>query len=65
MVKRTNEKPTRQTDRSNQTEKNSRLLSRSNTPTDELIVSLSDAHENKRARQVVEWEKLGRQKAQL
>ena len=28
---------------------------------DDLIVSLSDAYENKRARQVVEWENLGRQ----
>lgn len=28
---------------------------------DDLIVSLSDAYENKRARQVVEWERLGRQ----
>jgi hypothetical protein len=27
-----------------------------------LIVSLSDAYENKRDRQVVEWERLGRQK---
>lgn len=28
---------------------------------DDLIMSLSDAYENKRARQVVEWERLGRQ----
>lgn len=31
---------------------------------DDLIVSLSDAYENKRARQVVEWERLGRQNMQ-
>jgi len=36
--------------------------SKDNLPSnDDLIVSLSDAYENKRARQVVEWEKLGRQ----
>ncbi|HEY0429985.1 MAG TPA: hypothetical protein VGC76_19530 [Pyrinomonadaceae bacterium] len=35
--------------------------SRDNPSSDDLIVSLSDAYENKRARQVVEWEKLGRQ----
>lgn len=31
---------------------------------DELIVSLADAYENRRARQVVEWEKTRRQNAQ-
>lgn len=31
---------------------------------DDLIVSLSDAHENKRARQVFEWEKIRRQSVQ-
>lgn len=31
---------------------------------DDLIVSLSDAYENRRARQVVEWEKVRRQNAQ-
>lgn len=35
----------------------------SNT-TDDLIVSLSDAYENKRARQVFEWEKTRRQNVQ-
>ena len=29
-------------------------------PTDELIVSLSNAHENRRARQVNEWERMYR-----
>ena len=33
-------------------------------PNDDLIVSLSDAYENKRARQVFEWEKLRRQNVQ-
>ena len=36
----------------------------SSTTNDDLIVSLSDAYENKRARQVVEWERLGRQNMQ-
>ena len=31
---------------------------------DELIVSLSDAYENKRARQVFEWERVRRQNTQ-
>ena len=31
---------------------------------DDLIVSLSDAYENKRARQVFEWEKARRQNVQ-
>jgi hypothetical protein len=30
-------------------------------PNDDLIVSLSDAYENKRARQVFEWERVRRQ----
>ncbi len=33
-------------------------------PNDDLIVSLSDKHENRRARQVFEWEKVRRQNAQ-
>lgn len=32
---------------------------------DDLIVSLSDAYENKRARQVFEWERLRRQNIQF
>ena len=35
--------------------------SKENPKTDELIVSLSDAYENKRARQVFEWERVRRQ----
>jgi len=37
---------------------------RENPSSDDLIVSLSDAYENKRARQVVEWEKVRRQNVQ-
>jgi len=33
-------------------------------PNDDLIVSLSDAYENKRARQVFEWERVRRQNVQ-
>ncbi|CAN5254718.1 hypothetical protein BH10ACI1_BH10ACI1_33830 [soil metagenome] len=39
-------------------------ISKDNQINDDLIVSLSDAYENKRARQVFEWEKLRRQNAQ-
>ena len=38
--------------------------SKNNQSNDDLIVSLSDAHENKRARQVFEWERVRRQNAQ-
>jgi hypothetical protein len=34
-----------------------KLKSKENTLNDELIGSLSDAYENKRARQVTEWER--------
>lgn len=34
-----------------------------NLPNDDLIVSLSDAYENKRARQVFEWERVRRNNA--
>lgn len=37
--------------------------SKENQTTDDLIVALSDAHENKRARQVFEWERARRQTA--
>jgi len=40
----------------------SKSQTKDNSINDELIVSLSDAYENKRDRQVVEWERLGRQK---
>lgn len=35
-----------------------------NPTNDDVIVSLSDAYENKRARQVFEWEKVRRQNVQ-
>ncbi len=35
--------------------------SKDNSITDELIVSLQDTYENKRARQVFEWERVRRQ----
>lgn len=35
-----------------------------NQSSDDLIVSLSDAYENKRARQVFEWERVRRQNVQ-
>lgn len=38
--------------------------SKENPLNDELIVSLSDAYENKRARQVFEWERVSRQNVQ-
>ena len=44
----------------------SNRISKSKEPklNDDLILSLSDAYENRRARQVVEWEKVRRQNAQ-
>ncbi len=44
----------------------SRRISKSkeNQPNDDIIASLSDAHENKRARQVFEWERIRRQNVQ-
>lgn len=42
-----------------------RISKQSENPTnDDVIVSLSDAYENKRARQVFEWEKVRRQNVQ-
>lgn len=38
--------------------------SKENSTNDDLIVSLSDAYENKRARQVFEWERVRRQNVQ-
>ena len=38
-----------------------RIHKQTNSSGDDLIVSLGEAYENKRARQVVEWEKLRRQ----
>jgi len=44
------------------TKRNSK--SKDNQSNDDLIVLLSDAYENKRARQVMEWERVRRQNVQ-
>ncbi len=73
MVKRTKQNATSEITQLNETETLtsikpiSQLLSKRNSKenqSDDLIVSLSDAYENKRARQVFEWEKLRRQSLQ-
>lgn len=76
MVKQTSQTIASQIDRLNENETLavvnyiSQLLStriskqKENFPNDDLIVSLSDAYENQRARQVIEWEKIRRQNAQ-
>lgn len=75
MNKATNQTIASQIDKLNETETAavasyiSQLLSnrisrqKDNFSNDDLIVSLSDAYENKRARQVMEWEKIRRQNA--
>jgi len=76
MVKQTNQNIASELNKLNESETSavvnyiSQLLStriskqKENFPNDDLIVSLSDAYENKRARQVFEWEKIRRQNAQ-
>ena len=76
MVKRENTKITGEISKLNDAETSavmdyiSALLTKrsskfiNNQSNDDLIVSLSDAHENKRARQVFEWERVRRQNAQ-
>jgi hypothetical protein len=76
MVKQTNQTIASQIDRLNENETLavvnyiSQLLStriskqKENFSNDDLIVSLTDAYENKRARQVIEWERIRRQNAQ-
>ncbi len=76
MVKQTSQTITSQIDKLNENETLavvgyiSRLLSthiskqKENFPNDDLIISLADAYENQRARQVFEWEKIRRQNAQ-
>ena len=76
MVTRTNQNIASEVDKLNENETLavlqyiSQLLSKrisqqkNNLPNDDLIVSLSDAYENKRARQVFEWEKVRRQTVQ-
>ena len=76
MVKQTNQNIAGEIDKLNDNETNavvsyisqllSNRISKSKEPklNDDLILSLSDAYENRRARQVVEWEKVRRQNAQ-
>ncbi len=76
MVKRTNENIAGEINKLNEHETKavvnyiSELLtnripkSKENNFNDDLIVSLSDAYENKRARQVFEWERVRRQNLQ-
>jgi hypothetical protein len=62
MVKRTNKTLPNKTTKLNERETSRKPISTllSKQPNDDLIVSLSDAYENRRARQVFEWEKLRR-----
>ena len=76
MVKQTNQNIASELNKLNESETSavvnyiSQLLStriskqRESSTNDDLILSLSDAYENKRARQVFEWEKIRRQNAQ-
>ncbi len=76
MVKQTHQNIANEIDKLNDNETNavanyiSQLLSnrisksKESKSGDDLILSLSDAYENRRARQVVEWEKVRRQNAQ-
>lgn len=72
MVKNTNNNLTREIDKLSETETlavvsyisqilSKRISKQTNLYNDDLIVSLSERYENKRARAVVEWEKLRRQ----
>ena len=76
MVKRKDENIANEINKLNETETKavvnyiSEILStrlskpKENNFNDDLIVSLSDAYENKRARQVFEWERVRRQNLQ-
>lgn len=76
MVKRANKNVAVEIDKLNETDTSaildytSQLLStrnqksKDNLQNDDLIMSLSDAYENKRARQVFEWELVRRQNLQ-
>jgi hypothetical protein len=65
MVNRKNTNVARDIDRVNENESSTQLLStrqpslRERTTNDDLIGSLANAYENKRARQVSEWERVG------
>ena len=73
MVKRKNNRVASEIDKLNENETSAVLdyiseilstrspKSKDIQPNDDLIVSLSDAYENKRARQVFEWERVRRQ----
>lgn len=60
MVNRNETNTARQTDKSSFSAENfpARQSQHNDPSSDDLIVSLANAHENKRARQVTEWEKL-------
>ncbi|MDQ3322376.1 MAG: hypothetical protein M3525_08100 [Acidobacteriota bacterium] len=76
MVNQTNKNIVREIDKLNESETLavvsyiSQILSRriskqkDNFQTDDLIGTLADAYENKRARQVIDWEKMRRQNIQ-
>ncbi len=76
MVKQTHQSIASEIDKLNDNETNavvnyisqllSNRISKSKEPksNDDLILSLADAYENRRARQVVEWERVRRQNAQ-
>jgi len=76
MVKRTNQTINSEIDKLNEKETaavvgyisqllSARLAKQTDTqPNDDLIVSLSERRENRRARQVLEWERVRRQNAQ-
>lgn len=65
MVNRKNTNVARDARRSSENETSTQLLStrqpsqRERSMNDDLIGSLANAHENKRARQVSEWERVG------
>ena len=65
MVNRKNTNVARDTRRINENETSTQLLSqrqpsqRERSMNDDLIGSLANAHENQRARQVSEWERVG------
>jgi len=65
MVNRKNTNIARSADSRHENETSTQLLStrqssqRERTTNDDLIGSLANAHENKRARQVSEWERVG------
>jgi hypothetical protein len=72
MVKQVNDKIVREIDKLNENENlaaqgyvSQMLSKRLNTPDnlqkDDLILSLADAYENQRARQVIEWDRIRRQ----